>query len=317
MVNKTKPKPDSLRTLIAILCMTVLLASISTAYATQLWDLIVTVKTQQERININDRPVVFGTVLNHAMKPVSDADVRISFANISVNTKTDSGGNFQYEFGNQTMPGLFAVNVYVKSGDLIGLAKTSIRIGDEQPTFDEIYYKSDEFFGNKTLPNGGYTELELRQYQKFIEGQLRQKEKQANIDAKKLLVQQKQSLAQQRLEEAMRERQVGPGVLSDKDHKEYLTKVDPRIRNTISAQLNYTKQMFSEAQYAMKLVLDNGGSLQDARAAYFEKLAITRDQLVNAVDLNNTENHSKIKTNEDKKINSKKVKGLSVNKNLK
>jgi hypothetical protein len=67
----------------------------------------------------------------------------------------------------------------------------------------------------------------------------------------------------------------------------------------------------------MKAVLDNGGSLEDARKAYFEKLSVTKEELLDVNDYNNTKNYSKIKTNDDKNINSKKVKGLTVNKNLK
>jgi hypothetical protein len=295
--------------------MTLLLASVTTASAAQLWDLVVSAKAEKTQININERPVIFGTVLNHAMKPVSDADVRISFANISVNTKTDFDGNFRHEFANQTVSGLFSVNVYVKSGSMIGIAKTSIKIGQERPTFDEVYYKSS-LYERAQLPNG-YDKLEQKQYQKFVEQQNLQKQKQAEIELKMMYLQKQKSVAQQRLEDALKEKPVGAGILSDKDQKEYLAKVDPRIRTAISAQLNYTKQLFADAQNAMKEVLDNGGSLQDAKKAYFEKLTVTKNELVNVVDINSTENHSKVKTSEDKKINSKKVKGLTYNKNLK
>jgi hypothetical protein len=295
--------------------MTLLLTSVATASAAQLWDLIVSVKSEKSQINLNDKPVVFGTVLNQAMKPVPDADIRISFANISVNTKTDSDGNFRQEFENQTMSGLFYVNVYAKSGSQIGIAKTSIKIGEERPTFNEMYYRSN-LYENTPLPNE-YAKLEQKQYQKFVEHQNLQKQKQSEIELKMLYLQKQKNIAQQLLEDAIKERGIGAGILSDKDQNQYLAKVDPRARNAISAQLNYTKQIFAEAQQAMKEVLDNGGSLQDARKAYFEKLTVTKDELINAVDEGATENHSKVKTNEDRKINSKKVKGLTYNKNLK
>jgi hypothetical protein len=317
VVNKTKPKLALLKTLLAIFCMTILLASVATASAAQLWDLIIAVKLQREQIKINDRPVIFGTVVNHAMKPVAGADIRISFANEAVYTKTDSEGNFQYEFGNQTTPGLFAVNILAKSGSQIGLAKTSIRIGDAQPSFNEIYYNSSKIFENQTFPGSQYAEIQLRQYQKFLAEQNKLKQKQIENEAKRLELKEKQDASKQAIENILLQRQVGAGVFSDKDYQRYISGVDPRVKDAISAQLNYTKQVFTEAQAAMKAVLDNGGSLEEARKAYFEKLAITRDQLISVNDVNNTESHSKIKLKDPTKINSKKVKGLTYNKNLK
>ena len=82
--------------------------------------------------------------------------------------------------------------------------------------------------------------------------------------------------------------------------------------------MEYTTQLYELAQYEMKKVLDNGGSLQDAKKVYFEKLATSKDEVEKIGSTNNTENHSKIvKKTHDSKVNSKKVKGLKYNKNLK
>jgi hypothetical protein len=301
-----------------VLLTAILLGNATAASAATPWDLIVRANIEQAEVSINERPVVFGTVLDQIARPVSGVEVRISFSDQSATVTTDSEGSFRYEFGKQYMPGTFSVNIFAKLEDKKGFAKLTLKIGKESTTFNEIYYSSDEFSGNKTaLPNDPYAAIKLKHLKEFIEEQNKLKQKQMNIEAKKIVLQEKRSLAQLMLEEALRERPVGAGVFSDAQHERYMATIDPRIKDQISYQLNYTKQLRAEAQQAMKAILDNGGSLEDARKAYFEKLSVTKEELLEVNDYNNTKNYSKVKTNDDKNINSKKVKGLTVNKNLK
>lgn len=301
-----------------VLLAAILLGNATVAFAATPWDLIVRANLEQAEVSLNEKPVIFGTVLDQVARPVSGVEVKMSFSDRSATTTTDSEGNFRYEFDEQYMPGTFSVNVFAKLADKKGFAKLTLKIGNESTTFNEIYYSSDKFAGNTTaLPNDPYAAIKLKHLKEFIEEQNKIKQKQIDIEAKKLALQEKRSLAQQMLEEALRERPVGAGVFSDAQYERYLATVDPRIKDQISYQLNYTKQLRVEAQHAMKTVLDNGGSLEDARMAYFEKLSVTKEELLDVNDLNNTKNYSKIKTNGDKNINSKKVKGLTVNKNLK
>lgn len=303
---------------IGVLLAAILLGNATVASAAMPWDLIVRANLEQAEVSLNEKPVVFGTVLDQIARPVSGVEVKISFSDQSATVITDSEGNFRYEFGEQYMPGTFSVNIFAKLDDKKGFAKLTLKIGKESTTFNEIYYGSNEFSGNKTaLPNDPYAAIKLKHLKEFIEEQNKLKQKQMNIEAKNFALQEKRSLAQQMLEAALRERPVGAGVFSDAQYERYLAKVDPRIKDQISYQLNYTKQLRIEAQQAMKAVLDNGGSLEDARKVYFEKLSVTKGELLGVNDYNNTKNYSKIKTNDDKNINSKKVKGLTVNKNLK
>ncbi len=319
-VNKKSPKNLALHRhiVIGVLLASILLGNVTFASAATPWDLIVRADLEQSEVGLNEKPVVFGTVLDQVSRPVSGAEVKISFSDQSATNTTDSEGNFRYEFGEQYMPGTFSVNIFAKSADKKGFAKLTLKIGKESTTFSEIYYGSNEFSSNNTtLPNDPYAAIKLKHLKEFIEEQNKIKQKQMDMEAKKNALQEKRILAQQMLEEALRERPVGAGVFSDAQYEMYMATVDPRIKDQISYQLNYTKQLRVEAQHAMKVVLDNGGSLEDARKAYFEKLSVTREELLDVNDFNNTKNQSKIKTNEDKKINSKKVKGLTVNKNLK
>lgn len=305
---------------ISALLASFLLISSTYASGATLWDFVIKAEFEQDKIGLNERPVIFGTILNHASKPVSGADVKIRFAGVSADTTTDTQGNFRYEFGQQLTPGAFSVSVSAKLGDMKGFTTTTLRIGNDFSTFDEIYYRSQSYENKTTedsLSGDPYKALKLKNYQKFLEDQNKRKQKQLSIESKMLALDEKRDVAKQRLDQAMVERPVGSGIYAGDDYERYISKLDPRIKDTISSQLNYTRQIFEEAQYAMKVVLDNGGSLQDARNAYLAKLSTTKEQLIQINDHNNEENHSKMKKPQDSKINSKKVKGLKLNKNLK
>ncbi len=295
---------------------------ISSTYASgaTLWDFVIKAEFEQDRIELNDSPVIFGTILNHASKPVSGADVKIRFAGISVDTTTDSQGNFRYEFGQQLTPGAFSVSVSAKIGNMKGFTTTTLRVGNDFSTFGDIYYKSQSY-ENKTIDDSlsgdPYKALKLKNYQKFIDDQNKRMQKQLSVESKMLAQEEKRDVAKQRLDQAMKERPVGSGIYAGDDYERYISGLDPRIKDTISSQLNYTRQIFEEAQYEMKVVLDNGGSFQDARKAYLAKLSTTKEELIQVNDHNNPENHSKVKKSQDSKINSKKVNGLKLNKYLK
>jgi hypothetical protein len=293
-----------------------LLANATFASAATLWDLLIKVKLERDQISLNEKPIVFGTILNQASKPVPGAEVKIRFSDVSAITSADSEGNFRYEFGEQTVPGVFSIVVQAKSENLRGFATTSLKIGKESSTFGDIYYNSN-YANTGESANDPYNALKLKQYKKFLDEQNKRMQRQLDIEAKRFAIQEKRDIAQGKLDDAIKERQVGSGIYSGDRYDRFVSKLDPRIRDTVSTQMNYTKQLFAEAQYAMKMVLDNGGSFQDAKKAYFEKLATPKDKL-GKIGVNGTEkNFSKVKISDEKKINSKKVKGLSYNKNLK
>lgn len=273
---------------------------------------------EESEIHINEKPVISGLVLDQASKPVSGAEVKIRFAGVSVSTTTGNDGKFHHEFDQQTTSGIFSVVISATKGDLKGFARTTLKVGNEFSTFDELYYK--QLAENKTKSVSApatYELLKLKNYEKFLEEQNKKLQKQYDIEARKLVIEEKRNMAKLKLEQTLQERPVGPGVYGGLAYKDYMAKLDPRIKSTIASQLNYTKQLQEEARQAMKEVLDSGGSLQDARKAYFEKLSITREDLLEVNDKNNTKNYSKTLKSEDKKINSKKVKGLTLNKHLK
>ncbi|MGQ0605820.1 MAG: carboxypeptidase-like regulatory domain-containing protein [Candidatus Nitrosotenuis sp.] len=302
--------------IISLILAVILVFGVTPAFAAKPWDLIIKTQFEQDQIEVNEKPVIFGNIVNHLDQPVSGVQLKIRFADNSVITTTDEDGNFRYEFGEQQSQGVFSVSISATLYDLKGFATATLKIGKDVSTFDDIYYSKgyDKDIKSKNDP---YKALKQKQYQKFIEEQNKRKQKQYEIEAQRLALQDKRDVASQKRNETINATAVGAGIYSTDDQGKYISRLDPRIKDVIRAQLDYTRQIYEEAKYEMQKVLENGGSLADAKKAYFDKIASTNDQIQKVGSANNTENHSKIKKHEDLKINSKKVKGLTYNKNLK
>lgn len=292
----------------------ILVFGTTTSFAAKPWDLVIKAQFEEDQIEANQKPVIYGSVTDQVGRPVSGAELKIRFADNSITTTTDDEGNFRHEFGEQTSQGIFSVNISATLYDLKGFTSTTLKVGKTVSTFDDIYYTKDF---DKDLKNDPYKALKQKQYQKFIEDQNKRKLKQNEIEAKKMALQDKRDTASQKRSDAINATKPGAGVYSYDEQNKYISKIDPRAKDTIRAQMDYTRQVYEEAKYEMQKVLENGGSLADAKKAYFDKIASTQDEIGDVGSANNTENHSKIKKHQDSKINSKKVKGLTYNKNLK
>lgn len=286
---------------------------IGVAYASAApFDYIVNVKMEQYQIELGQRPIVFGTVTDNVLRPAQGVEVKITFGANSATTITDSAGKFRQEFPEQADPGIFSVNVFAKHDSKKGFGGTTLRISKQLTTFGEMYYKSELANVTGQKKSDPYQSLKIKNYEKFLKEKSKAYQKQLDIEAKKILLQEKKELANQSLNQTIVERNPGPGSFSGYKYDKYISELNPSVRDDIVNQINYTKKTVDDARVAMKKVLDNGGSLDEARKAYLEKLSIKRDNLEKIADLNATENHSKIKKRADS--DSKKVKGLTAKK---
>lgn len=283
------------------------------ASAAPLLDFIINVKLEQHQIELGQKPVVFGTITDTISRPVPDIKVKITFGENSATAITDSKGEFRQEFPEQTTPGIFSVNVFAKQDAKKGFGSATLRVAKQLTTFDDLYYNSklaitDQKIKPKSDP---YESLKIKNYEKFLKEKAKFLQKQLEVESKKIELQEKREIANQKLNQTITERNPGPGDFSGYRYDKYLSELNPSVRDDIANQINYTKKTFAEARIAMKKVLDNGGTQDEARKTYMEKLSTKRDSLEKIADLNATENHSKVKKHNE---SSKKVKGLVAKK---
>jgi len=89
----------------------------------ELWDLIIDLNVQKGVIYSGETVIVTGKVVDHAYKPVIEAEILIRTGSDSTIAFTDSFGVFKGEFEDfQRVPGTYAVNVIASLNGMTGLS---------------------------------------------------------------------------------------------------------------------------------------------------------------------------------------------------
>jgi len=192
-----------------------------------------------------------------------------------------------------------------------GFGSTTFRIAKQLTTFNELYYTANSTYQKNTTKSDPYESLRAKNYEKFLKEQNKSLQKKLEIEAAKAALQKKIEAANQDLNQTMTELKPGPGTFSGYKYERYFAGLNPSVRDDIANQINQTRKTVTDAETAMKKVLDNGGTKDEARKTYLEKLSTKRDSMEKIADLNGTENHSKMKKQVEK---TSKVKGLVAKK---
>jgi len=260
-----------------------------------LWDLIIDVKLEQSPLYVDEIPVVSVSVIDHAGKPVSGAEVKVRLYSNSITVLTDTTGSFKVEFSEfDGLPGDYIVNVIATtSDDKIGLASTEFQVKGELliqtrsekilSTMEALKYlhASPDDFANDSI---GFT---LYNYYQNLQAEfLDEINSQTELDKKQQLIaeQRKQSIEQ--TEKIIEEKNPEAGIYSGWKYDRFVDNLDHSVKDIIVNQLNYTVTVFEEAQAAFDEVISNGGSYQEARLAYYEKASISREVMNDLTTLN-------------------------------
>ncbi|ABK78410.1 hypothetical protein CENSYa_1800 [Cenarchaeum symbiosum A] len=251
-----------------------------------LWDLIITSNIRNAPLSHNENAVLEGRVVDHGGDPVSNATVQIRTGQEVVHVRTDTYGIFGYEIdGFGLLPGEHIVNLVASLPDgQAGLSSTSFHVqgdlsasahtsrllqteearkylGAEQGDFDRDPV-------GQTLYNY-YHELRA----KFLKEEVLQRDLDEEADEMNR-TRALSEFAQQRL---IDEKNPGAGTFSGVNKEIFISGLNPKIKDLVGRQMNFTINVFEEAQKAMARVLEEGGTYQEARAAYLERAAIPRN----------------------------------------
>jgi len=250
-----------------------------------LWDLLIEVNLEQNSIYQGEIPIVFGTISDHAWKPVSDADIKIRLGEDSIDTKSDALGTFLVEFPNFAgIPGYHVVNVIATSGEKIGIKNTNFQVKGEiavssytekiLSTTEAVKYlhASIEDFDNDPLGLTLFNHYQDLQT-KFLEEQALQDE----IDKQQQLIEEQRNFSLELTQQIIEEADPGAGTFSGWRYDVFVSNLDHSVKEIILNQLEYTKTVFHNAQKAMDDVLANGGTWNEAMQSYYEEASISRE----------------------------------------
>ncbi|MDH3611114.1 MAG: carboxypeptidase regulatory-like domain-containing protein [Nitrosopumilus sp.] len=267
-----------------------LLIPLATNSEAELWDLLIQANVENSPLMSGDRPIVSGIILDHASKPVSKASVNVKSGSMSIFTTTSQAGEFLVELGKaERIPGNYIVNISATTSEgKTGITSIQFQVKGEleqttvnqeklsTPEAQKYLAASPEDFGNDPI---GF--MLYNYYQKIYLEYLEDEKIGYELDQVQLLLEEQKETANESRLVAIEEFNPSAGIFSGPEYENYVNSLDEAVRDTVVEHLNFTKNLFFEANILKNEILENGGTAGEAQTAYLEKLSTSRDTIEN------------------------------------
>jgi len=253
----------------------------------ELWEFVVELDMEKSVVHSGDTVVVTGRVVNHAYEPTRGVEVLIRTGADTTKAFTDTDGTFRGEFVDfQRVPGTYIVNVVASWYGMTGLSSTEFQVkGDASPasilqqqlSTDQArkYLSSNESDFEKN-PIG----QTLFKYYHGLHDKLVAEKKEANKpNEDQIFLEQQRRIAENLRNQAVEEYQPGFGTYSGYKYENYIAGLNPEIRDLVVNQLSFTQNNFLDAQKIRAEIIENGGTYEEARQAYLDRLTIPKEVL--------------------------------------
>tara|TARA_B100000029_G_scaffold473514_1_gene514975 strand:+ start:116 stop:1015 length:900 start_codon:yes stop_codon:yes gene_type:complete len=290
---------------IAIGCM-FLSTSIPNSEA-KLWDFIVNVEFLDLTMSEDKNPILIGTVVDHAYRPVSNVDVKITFAGYSYMIKTNELGEFGQKLDVIDLkPRTYSIHILVSNdGEKQGMTSTTLKIDGHQEKsakFDRQLEYLEMVNDPSKLRKNSHDPISVILYQHYLELQAKISKAQNEevfLKNPQQKINEMRQLADDELAKDLEKRPLSERQSTDytKSYR-FLESLDDEKRILFESTLKSTKIRFMEAQIVMQDILIKGGSQDEARQAYLDHLSITQDEMSLLLEnLEKTKVSSKLATN--------------------
>jgi len=260
----------------------------------KLWDFVVDVEFLKTPINEGKNPILLGTVVDHAYRPLSNIDVRLTFAGESYMLKTDGNGEFGKQIDvTELKPRTYSIHVFATNDDgKKGMTRTTLEISGhtEKSVKYERQLESIEFANDlsklRQNSNDPISVILYQHYLKLQENVAQAKYEEMLLDIPQQKIRDARQMTYDALAKSLEERPLMTRDFGDSTKLgKFLETLDDDKRTLFELQLNSTKLRFLEAQNIMQDILNNGGTKNDARTAYLDYLSITQEEM-NSFTLN-------------------------------
>ena len=252
----------------------------------ELWELQIDLSVQNGVVNSGETIIITGKVVDQAYKPIRGAEVLIRAGSDTTKAFTDPWGIFKSEFKDfERIPGTYTVNVIASWYGMTGLSSTQFQVkGDVSPVLilqeklsteqARKYLSSNESDFEKN-PIG----QTLFKYYHGLHDELINELKAAKPSAEQIFIEQQRLIAENLRKQAISEYAPSAGTFDGYQYDSYVSSLNPEIKDLIISQLNFTKNMFEEGQKVRNEIIANGGTYEEARKAYLEKILMSKEVL--------------------------------------
>ena len=253
----------------------------------ELLEFVVELDMEKGVVDSGDTVIITGKVVDHAYHPTRGVEVLVRTGADTTKAFTNPEGEFKAQFVDfQRVPGTYTVNVVASWYGMTGLASTEFQVkGDTSPvsilqqqlSTDQArkYLSSNESDFEKN-PIG----QTLFKYYHELHDQLiiEIKESQKPI-AEEIFLEQQRSIAENLRNQAIEEYKPGYGIYGGYKYENYIAGLNPEIRDLVVNQLSFTQNNFLDAQKIRAEIIENGGTYEEARQAYLDRLTIPKEIL--------------------------------------
>jgi hypothetical protein len=228
-------------------------------------------------------PIISGMIKNESGEPIQDVAVQISSNVGTAEVKSDTNGIFVYSM--LTLPDENKINISIKAqkeGYQAGYANTSFFVNDNpqssiqtKPVNSSFKVVTTDKIKNDPIASKILQNIELSK-QKEEKKQKRLQE----IEEQQKFIEQQREIANQNLLNDLQVffEQFDPfkprNVFSS-----FVSQFDTTIQTIYWAQFNFTEAKTREGYVALEQVLNNGGTMEEARKAFYEKAATPQSEL--------------------------------------
>ena len=272
--------------MVGIFSFLMLFSAIQTSEA-ELLELVIDLNVEKGEIISGETLAITGKVVDHAYKPIRGAEVLIRTGSETTKAFTDPWGVFRAEFENfERVPGTYTINVIATWYGMTGLETTQVKVkGDASnasllqqklATEEARKYLSSEESDFEKDPIG---QTLFKYYHGLLEELILENKHDEEIAKEEAILEKERIIAEGFREHAIQEYNPGYGVFEGLDYEIYVSNLDPKIKETVVNQLNFTKNIFEEAQTIKAEILANGGTYDEAQQAYLEALSVSKESL--------------------------------------
>lgn len=271
---------------IGLFSFLMLFSIISTSHA-ELWELVIEVNVEKGAIYSGDSIIITGKVVDQAYDPIRGAEVFIKAGSYTTKAFTDPEGVFRGEIKDfERIPGTYIVNVIGSWYGMTGLSSTEFQVKGDVSPVSELQEKLSTDEARKYLSSneGDFEKNPIGQtlfkyYHKLLDELLLKQKIAQKPSEDKIFMEHQRLIAENLRNQAIDEFNPRVGIYDGIQYNDYINNLNPKIKELVISQLNFTKNNFAEAQKIRDEILANGGTYEEARQAYLDKISIPKEIL--------------------------------------
>ena len=272
--------------MIGLFSFLMIFSIVSTSQA-ELWELVIDVNAEKGAIYSGEPVIITGKVVDQAYKPIRGAEVFIKAGSYTTKAFTDPWGVFRGEIKNfERIPGTYIVNVIGSWYGMTGLSSTEFQVKGDIPPISALQEKLSTDEARKYL-GSNESDFEknpigqtlFKYYHGLLDELILEHKIAREPSEEKIKIAQQRLIAENLRNQAINEFKPGAGTYEGFQYDYYIGSLNPEVRDLVISQLNFTKNNFEEAQRIRDEILTNGGTYDEARQAYLDKISIPKEVL--------------------------------------